>query len=413
MTYGLTSSGFVLKPQPTIFEEMQADVWAGINDSLDLSSSNPMGQFLGVTSTQIAQAWEVLQALSGATNRGAAQGFLLDALGELIGRRREKASYSTVTESFTINSGVTVPQGFVLQVAGQPQNTWTLQTAVTNGTGTAGSFTGAFRATQAGPVAANAATLTVIPTPLAGFTGPTNAADATLGRLVETDAQYRLGQAQSEESTGSTTVDSLRSALYNLLAAQGVSGGSVQILENLTLSTDVNGQPGRSFQCIVYDGASPISNNLIAGVIWKNRPAGMQAYGSSSGTTVDAINVTRTVAFTRPTLVPIYVHLSIQKGPKYVGVSGGATEVLVKGKMVASASAAALVGTGASPAYLERYVLDAVADPNDPTVAQQAIADIGSLQISIDNSTFTSNLIPLTVFQLATFLSSNVTVSYV
>lgn len=91
-----------------------------------------------------------------------------------------------------------------------------------------------FLAQTYGPIAAPAGSLTIILTPIAGWTTLTNPQAGITGRDQETDAELRLRRAFSLHILGAATVEAIRSRL--LQEVPGVT--SVTVLENVTLTQD-------------------------------------------------------------------------------------------------------------------------------------------------------------------------------
>lgn len=153
-----------------------------------------------------------------------------------------------------------------------------------------------------GPIEASANSLTVIDTIVNGWNEAYNLYAAEKGRNIETDEDYRLRAENSIQQSKSGTVEAIISSLEavdNVLSAI--------VLENTTLSTDVNGLPPKSFEAIV-DGGS-ISD--IAKCLWNNKPAGIQSYGNLSADIVDSQGVTHTMYFSRPEDVLIYIDVTV------------------------------------------------------------------------------------------------------
>jgi uncharacterized phage protein gp47/JayE len=160
--------------------------------------------------------------------------------------------------------------------------------------------------TVQGAIPAPAYSLTGITTPVTGLTSVLNIVDAVPGRLAESDPAYRTRAAVAQSQPGAGTVPALRAAI---LALTGVT--TCTVFENVTLSTDGNGLPAKSFLAYVQGGA----NQDIWNTVWLKKPAGIQPFGAISGTTVDSQGRSQTVAFSRPIQVPIFVTLNIVHDP--------------------------------------------------------------------------------------------------
>lgn len=155
--------------------------------------------------------------------------------------------------------------------------------------------------TEVGPLRQEPNTITRISTPSLGWLSVTNPVAATPGREAETDEQLRDRILTSRSTRASSLWDSLYSALRNL---EGVF--SVNIEENDT-GVIVAGVPPYSYVAVVSGG----QDNDIAQQIWINKPLGISPSGNTSGVAKDIRGGNRTVKFSRPVSVPIYITITI------------------------------------------------------------------------------------------------------
>src|SRR4029453_12170839 len=96
------------------------------------------------------------------------------------------------------------PGDLAAHVSDEPTNRWLNRDAVTSTT--AGSYDAVFESENAGAAAiAEAGTLTIIATPVAGWNGVTNAAAATPGQDIESIAALRIRRAAALSIGGSRT----------------------------------------------------------------------------------------------------------------------------------------------------------------------------------------------------------------
>ena len=73
----------------------------------DVSADQPTGQFIGVACKKLGEVWQVGQVCYNATNRGDADGDLLDNIGTLGGTLRAKPAPSTVLCTATFSAAGT------------------------------------------------------------------------------------------------------------------------------------------------------------------------------------------------------------------------------------------------------------------------------------------------------------------
>lgn len=302
---GVDPTGFTGLTIEEIVAAMGTDALTTISPTLVLDPDQFIGQFIGIVAKKAAEIWEVEQVAYNACNRNAAEGFLLDNIGDLTGTKRLPATKSTVT--LTVNLGVSfsqAPDVMTVNVAGLPNIKFTNRDTVTSTT--AGNYQAVFHATVEGPIAANAGTLTVITTPISGWNSATNALDATLGTLIEGDTPYRVRQRTELSASGSGTLDGMRA---DILRIAGVI--DCFVFENTSNITDADGVPAHAIEVVIFDGTSPTAlDATILQTIWDNKPSGIGTYGTTTGNATDSRGTTRTVKFSRAVVKNVYLTYS-------------------------------------------------------------------------------------------------------
>jgi uncharacterized phage protein gp47/JayE len=312
MAFGVTSTGFGLKDQEQIESEIIDEQIASpdLPAVLDQSSSSPLGQLNGAVSLQLAELWEVAQAMYRAGDPDNASGNALSILSRLTGTTPKEATKATVTLTVNLDAGVTITAGRLVSSSVDSNVIFTTLVDATNSGGAPADVSVAAQAVTAGVIASAsiaASTLTVIETPVTGWNTSTNASAATNGTNAETDDVLRLRRADELTGQGASNVDSIRAAVSAITTVT-----DAEVFENTTLITDGDGVPGKAFDTVVSSSGS--DDNNIAQAIWDNRPIGIQAYGSTStGTALDQQDNPQTVAFTRATEKDIEVEVDITK----------------------------------------------------------------------------------------------------
>lgn len=128
-----------------------------------------------------------------------------------------------------------------------------------------------YAAIETGPVPAPSGTLTIIDTPVSGFTDAVNYLDGVLGTPVQSDDDARIMREETL-STGSGNSDAIRSQLFRLVNGVTV----VRVYENILDTVDAEGRPGHSVEVMVVGG----QDAEIARVIWAQRASGIQPFGN-------------------------------------------------------------------------------------------------------------------------------------
>ena len=177
-------------------------------------------------------------------------------------------------------------------------------------------------ATEVGPVVAQAGTLTVIDTPVTGLTRTKNLSDADLGRLVESDSDYRIRRDDELQKSGASTVEAIRTRLKTVEGVQ-----EAIVFQNTTLVTDGDGRPAKSIQAFVDGGA----DQDIGDELWLSVAGGIETYGDIPVNVVDSQGLTQVLNFSRPVEKLVYIELDITKD---VGVFPSDGEDVIKAAAV-------------------------------------------------------------------------------
>ena len=312
---GVTSSGFITKTLEEIKSELETNVKAALGPETNVTATSVLGQLIGIFASLDREEWEALEAVYKAQDPDQATGSSLDAVSAITGTIRMPATKSTVTASLNLNNGVTVPAGSVASVSGNTTARFVTLEDVTNISGVTAYFDALMESEEYGLVVANAATLTVIETPISGWNTITNAADADLGTDIETDAELRVRRDENLRAQGRSTFESLRSAL---LAVEDVE--EVLLFENTTLITDVNGVPGKAFEAVVLGGAS----QDIVDKIFEYKPIGIESFGAVNGTATDTQGNTHDIDFSRATETELFVDIDLTRNAATFPVTGEA-----------------------------------------------------------------------------------------
>ena len=182
-----------------------------------------------------------------------------------------------------------------------------------------------FDAEQTGPVPAAALALDRIATPVAGLERCFNPEAADEGRLLESDADLRLRQRRSLQVPGTAVRESMAARLRQAFPA----ARAVRVVENDADTPDADGRPPHCFEVLIDIVEDAALDEQIARVIEGCRPAGIQAaVGAallngdaarqpvvSTVSTIDFQGQTRSVVFTRPGILKIYLVVQLHRHP--------------------------------------------------------------------------------------------------
>lgn len=163
---------------------------------------------------------------------------------------------------------------------------------------------------QVGPYEQPAMSIDTISVPIAGWDSISNPVAATTGRLQETDPELRERFRNSKFVQSANIIESLIDALSNV---EGVT--DVQVYENDTMITNLQGVPPKSFMPIVLGGLPTDIGNAI----WSNKPTGISSSGNATVQIVDSLGFVHNISYKRPTEIPIYITIDISSTGELAG----------------------------------------------------------------------------------------------
>lgn len=265
-----------------------------------LEDDSQDGQWISVQAKgafdSAAQGAAIYNSFSPAT----AQGVGLARVVKINGLEKEVASYSTVTLTIVGTAGTVITKGIAADTLNQK---WDLPAVVTIPGG--GTVDVVATAEQIGAVDADTNTVTTIFTPTQGWQTVNNAAAATPGAPIESDAQLRARQKLSVADPSLTVFDGTVGSVSNVSGVTKVRG-----YENDTGSTDANGVPAHSICVVVAGGA----NADIAAAIELHKTPGTGTYGNTTVLVYDAHGMPNNINFQRATTATISVRITLSAG---------------------------------------------------------------------------------------------------
>jgi uncharacterized phage protein gp47/JayE len=303
----LTAEGFVRKSYDDYLAELEQTARELFGDDANLDEKGPLGKFIRLQAYARAEENELAEAvyLSGSVDN--AEDIALDYVVKNAGLVRLQATKATAPVNLTVTPGKTISAGLIVETSGGIQFVTTADVTDTDNNGIISTTVEAVVAGISGNVPAN--TITVINTPVAGLSAVTNTDAATGGSDKETDKELRDRHADIGANSLSSTVNGIRSTILNDV----VDVQSVVIIENAGSSVDGSGRPANSFETIVYGGLAAD----IAKAVLKAKPAGIQAYGTTTQTVVDDSGNNQTIKFTFATGVNVWVKVDVTTDASY------------------------------------------------------------------------------------------------
>lgn len=292
MSFGLSASGFNPKRLDDVRTDLIEAFRARFGQNVQVHDRSVNGQIIGIFAERYADLWEFLELVYKAAYPDSADGVSLDDLLVLAAVARALATYSTVTLTLGGTNGTLIQTGSISKDADGIR--WVHQADATIAGGTASVVA---RAEATGPITGLAGTITSIDTPVSGWTTVTNALDAVVGRNAMSDSEARELYNLTIRASGVAT-EGMRAAILRIADVI-----ECEVIENEAAYPDADGRPAKSFETVVRGGL----DQSIVDTIWLFKPAGIETFGSTTGTATDVAGDAHSIKFSRPVEVDIYM----------------------------------------------------------------------------------------------------------
>lgn len=314
MAYGVTSTGFIIKPLETVEAEIDAELKTALGAYINTLPSSVLGQLKFIFAEREYSLWLLAQAVYSSGYIDSATGQSVDNLAALVGATRLPAAFSTVTLTVGLDATTTLSAGAQARI---PGTTIVFETLVDVTSVGVGDYTVTAQATETGPKVAGAGTITEIVNAQTGWNDVTNVLAAVEGRDIETDADFKIRIVQLLRAQGEATKAAM---IGDLLDVDNVE--EVAVNNNITDAT-VDTVPAKAFEAVVRGG----DDTEIAEEILDTAPLGTEYFGSTTVAVLDPEGISVDVKFTRPAAVRIYMDITILIGDEW---NGTASETEIK-----------------------------------------------------------------------------------
>ena len=292
--------------------DIVAGVFQDINDSfggnINPSLETPQGQLSSSIAAAIADKNSQIAYLSNQLDPSYSSGRFQDAIGRIYWMERIAGQGTSVIATCTGLKGVVIPQG--AQAKDSSGNTYTSDSAGIIPDG--GSINIPFTCTSIGPTPCPSGSLNVIYQRINGWDSINNASDGTLGRLVESRAEFEYRRKNSVAANAQGTNDAILGAV---LAVPGVSDAYVTSNDTgaaVTIGATSYSIAAHSVYVAVQGGMSIDISRAIA----SKKPGGCGTNGTTT-TIVYDLNYdypqpSQTIKYLIPSGLPIKFAVSIQ-----------------------------------------------------------------------------------------------------
>lgn len=396
----IDNTGVIIPDAATIGTEVQNEFIALFGDDLNVTSPNtPQGLLITAeTLARIAIAANNA-ALANQINPNFAGGVFFDAIMGLTGSQRRGASNSQVLVTLGGVVGTIIPAG--AQAQDSNGNNWQNVSQVTL---TASTITNVlFQAVDPGPTTVAANALIIIVSNILGWTTITNpAVQFFTGQATQSDANARLFRNNTLYLQGNSLAGSV---IATLNATQGVT--SIGFAENISSSPATVRGVDMSANSIYVCVAGTATNINIAGALTASKGGGCgysngaSSHNVSFNYTVPISNQVITVLWDAPDLITIYMQVTaVITTPIQNPIATIQQAILNYAAGNVSGLAGFVVGGNVSA-----FEISAAIGIQYPGIY------ISNLLLSTDNMSFSAATITIDIWQLATVIANNITVS--
>ncbi|HIU85210.1 MAG TPA: baseplate J/gp47 family protein [Candidatus Aphodousia gallistercoris] len=274
---------------------------------INVDADTQDGQLIAIFAAAINDVNAQAIATYNQFNPNTAIGVGLDSAVKTNGIERQAASNSTVDLVLVGQAGTVIESGVAEDSNG---NKWLLPDQVV--IPVSGQITVTAVAQEEGAIEASPNTITQISTPTMGWQTVNNPSYATVGSAIETDIELRARQARSTELASVSLWEGIIASLLNFDGVTRVSG-----IKNDEDEPTEEGIPGHTIAMIVDGGEV----DDIGKTIFLKKGEGVGTYGTTESTYVDVYGFPNKISFSRPTVVNIFVTLTIKPGASYLSTA--------------------------------------------------------------------------------------------
>ena len=305
--FSVTANGIQAPSYAEILEYLQSQARAIFGQDVDIEADTQDGQLIAIFAQAISDVNAQAIATYNQFNPNTAVGVGLDSAVKTNGITRQSATNSTVDLVLIGQAGTVITNGYATD---NNDNNWMLPDRVV--IPVSGEITVTATAEDVGDIEASANTITQIGTPTLGWQSVNNPSPATVGVAIETDSQLRARQSRSTELASISLWEGIIASLLNLDDITRVSG-----VKNDEDEVNEEGVPGHTIAMIVEGG----NVDEIGKTIFLKKGEGVGTYGTTETTYIDSYGFPNVIKFSRPTVVNVFVTLTITPASTYLSTA--------------------------------------------------------------------------------------------
>lgn len=300
MTILYDENGLVIQNLNEILDERESACQDFLGSDFTIAGESVVGNLQASDADRELALQEALLYLATQLDPNQAEGIWLDYICALNNIQRYQATKSTIPIKIIGTAGTAKNTGEITIVDETTDEYYTnSSTFIIGEDGTVNTI---FTATSFGAITALPSSNFSLKTPSLGISSVeyNSSGEATVGRNVETDEELRARRLDAVTYTASSILSSIKAAVSQV---EGVT--YLNAYENDTMS-EVDTLPAKSFEIVVEGG----DDDAIAKAILLKKPAGIQAFGTTTKTVEDSDGNIFNIGFTRPEKVAIDYRLT-------------------------------------------------------------------------------------------------------
>lgn len=389
----LTENGVIVPDTSDLLTTVQNEFKTAFGDDLDVSAETPQGVLIVAEVSARDAVVRNNADVANQINPNLAGGVFLDAIWQLTGGQRVDATPSIIAGVVMAGvPGTIIPAGAQASI-GSDGAVFTLLSGVVL---TGGSATGTFQSVDLGAVVAPIGALNQIVTGVLGWETVTNPNAAVVGQNEESDIAARIRRRQTLALQGVALPEAIVSGLHtvegvtSLAFRENVTNASI-VIEGVTLVEH------SVFACVAGG-----TDDAVAKMLLRKKSLGAAWNGTTTVNVIEPYSgQTYAVKFQRPTLIPIFIRITVGGNAPYPDVPGLVRAALVDyANGVQEGEEGFTVGGDVSAFELAGAVN-----------REAAPIFVRDLTLSTDGITYSSATIAITIAQMATLVTGNIAVT--
>lgn len=302
-----TPAGVVIPTEAEVLAGVQADIDQAFGGGLNPALETPQGQLASSQAAVIADKNAEIATITNQVDPQYADGRFQDAIARIYFLTRKGATSTSVLATVTGPVGGIVTAGTLMQDTSG--NTYAATGDIT--IGSAGNATGEFQNVKTGPIPCPAGTLTKI-YQAGAADSITNATDGTLGRDVETRADFEYRRQNSVEIHANGTPGAIYAEVFGISDVL-----DCYVIDNPTGAAVLKGSTNYSVAAhSVYVAVVGGTDAEVAAAIWRKKDLGCDMNGDTTVNVTDESGYSHPqpgyiIKFERPAALPVLFDIQI------------------------------------------------------------------------------------------------------